>query len=432
MFEEQLSYLGIDALNAMQTEAIAAFRRSRGAVLLAPTGSGKTLAYVLPLIAILTSGKETKAMVLVPSRELAAQTVDVIKRTRCDIAAMACYGGRPAMDEHRTMRQLQPRIIVATPGRASDHLRKGNIRGEEYSILVIDEFDKSLELGFRDEMAEVIGMLPCLEKRFLLSATDSEDIPAFVGKDFERLDFSDDADDRLHMHIVRSPQKDKLETLDALLRKLGREQSVVFVNHRESVERVASYLRREGFAVSAYHGGMEQRERERQLYRFVGGAALTLVSTDLAARGLDIPAVAHVIHYHLPATPDDFTHRNGRTARWDRQGDVWMLLGPEESAPDINCGETITLTPERNEAMPHPLWATMYIGRGRKDKINRVDIVGFLSKVGGLGRDELGRVDVGDHWAYAAIKAERARDVLRRVEGQKIKGQRTIVELSKP
>ena len=256
----------------MQQESIDAFRHKANIVLLAPTGSGKTLAYVLPL---LEAGK--KALVLVPSRELAAQTVEVIKQTRSGIAAMACYGGRPAMDEHRTMRDLQPQIVVATPGRAADHLRKGNLRGEEFATLVIDEFDKSLELGFRAEMSEVISMLPCLQRRFLLSATDSEDIPSFVGADFARLDFLDSDEDRLNVHIVRSLQKDKLLSLDLLLCHLGQCQSLVFVNHRESVERVANYLRQRGFYVSAYHGGMEQRHRERQLYRFVGGAALVLL-----------------------------------------------------------------------------------------------------------------------------------------------------------
>lgn len=411
----------------MQQESIDAFRHKANIVLLAPTGSGKTLAYVLPL---LEAGK--KALVLVPSRELAAQTVEVIKQTRSGIAAMACYGGRPAMDEHRTMRDLQPQIVVATPGRAADHLRKGNLRGEEFATLVIDEFDKSLELGFRAEMSEVISMLPCLQRRFLLSATDSEDIPSFVGADFARLDFLDSDEDRLNVHIVRSLQKDKLLSLDLLLCHLGQCQSLVFVNHRESVERVANYLRQRGFYVSAYHGGMKQRHRERQLYRFVGGAALVLVCTDLAARGLDIPSVENVIHYHLPLTEDAFTHRNGRTTRWDRHGDAWLILGPEETVPHFVAGADI-VEPEGGEVQaPAPLWASIYIGRGRKDKVNRVDIVGFLSKVGGLTREQLGRVDVGDHWAYAAVATTSIKDLLVRVRGQKIKGQRTIIELTKP
>ena len=460
----------------MQEETIAAYRRHRQLVLLSPTGSGKTLAYLLPLIEELQSFSSTaptaqvsfpKALVLVPSRELAAQTVDVVKAMKCGLRVVACYGGRSAMDEHRVLRELQPQILVATPGRAADHLRKENFDGTAVRTLIIDEFDKSLELGFHDEMSEVIGMLPNLQRRFLLSATDSDQIPSFVGADFWKLDFTDSqpgspaaqADsERLTFHLVRSPEKDKLHTLRDLLCHIGAEPSMVFVNYRESVERVAAYLQQEGFSVSAFHGGMEQRDRERALYRFAGGSALTLVSTDLAARGLDIDDVRHIIHYHLPLNEDAFTHRNGRTARWDRVGDAWVIVsGPTPQPLPQREGSgylwevegktlclptpvlddtslihsTLPLDGERRGTLPpppKPLWTTLYIGKGRKDKINKVDIVGFFSKVGGLQRQELGRVDVGDHWAYAAVARQRADEVLRRVRGQKIKGVKTLIE----
>ena len=441
-----LQNLGIDALNAMQEETIAAYRHHRQLVLLSPTGSGKTLAYLLPLVEELQRSADAPwpaALVLVPSRELAAQTVDVIKAMKCGLRAVACYGGRPAMDEHRVMLEVQPHIVVATPGRAADHLRKENFDGTAVRTLIIDEFDKSLELGFHDEMSEVIGMLPNLQRRFLLSATDRDQIPAFVGAGFRKLDFTDSqpgfpaaqADtERLALHLVRSPEKDKLHTLRDLLCHIGAEPSMVFVNYRESVERVAAYLQQEGFSVSAFHGGMEQRDRERALYRFAGGSALTLVSTDLAARGLDIDDVRHIIHYHLPLNDDAFTHRNGRTARWDREGDAWVIVGPEEVLPDYmaeaSAHDTSLASREGQgrATVPNPLWTTLYIGKGRRDKINKVDIVGFLSKVGGLQRQELGRVDVGDHWAFAAVARQQTDEVLRRVRGQKIKGVKTLIE----
>jgi superfamily II DNA/RNA helicase len=448
---EILYHLGIEALNAMQQETIAAYRRNRQLVLLSPTGSGKTLAYLLPLAEELhaigpgsASGdpvKETskltpwpQALVLVPSRELAAQTVDVIKAMKSGLRAVACYGGRAAMEEHRVLREVQPHIVVATPGRAADHLRKENIDGSAVGILVIDEFDKSLELGFQAEMEEVLRMLPRVNRRFLLSATDNEQIPAFVGADFEKLDFTDQPsdgsprNDKLTIHLVHSPEKDKLQTLRELLCRLGAESSMVFVNYRESVERVANFLKKEGFSISAFHGGMEQRDRERALYRFAGGAALTLISTDLAARGLDIDDVRHIIHYHLPMNADAFTHRNGRTARWDREGDAWVILGPEENMEQLIPSIPEGMPEGQGGAVPLPLWTTLYIGKGKKDKVNKVDIVGFLSKVGGLQREELGRIDVGDHWAYAAVARQKADDVLLRVRGQKIKGVKTLIE----
>lgn len=439
MTQQEIFYnLGIDTLNAMQEQTIAAYRRNRNLVLLSPTGSGKTLAYLFPLTEeLLRLPSDTawpQALVLVPSRELASQTVEVVKTMKCGLRAVASYGGRPTMDEHRVLREVQPHIIVATPGRAADHLRKQNFDGAAVRVLVIDEFDKSLELGFHNEMAEVISLLPNLHRRFLLSATDSEQIPSFVGAGFGKLDFIShdalqaDSAGQLHIHIVYSAEKDKLHTLRALLSHLGAESSMVFVNYRESVERVANYLRQEGFAVSAFHGGMEQHDRERALYRFAGGAALTLVSTDLAARGLDIDDVRHVIHYHLTSDENAFTHRNGRTARWDNEGNAWVIIGPDEELPTYLPSSQEHDTPLPTRSIPSPLWTTLYIGKGKKDKINKVDIVGFLSKVGGLQRSELGRVDVGDHWAYAAVARDKADEVLARARGMKIKGVKTLIE----
>lgn len=441
---EIIQNLGIDALNTIQQECLSAWRRSRKLVLLAPTGSGKTLAYLLPLAEELGRNMKERALVLVPSRELAQQTADVVRQMRCGIQAVACYGGRPAMDEHRLLNQVHPRIVVGTPGRIADHLRKSNISGEAISIVVIDEFDKCLELGFRDEMTEIISMLPNISRRFLLSATDSDQIPAFAytgqaqedeeGRErFVKLDFTDSMpDERLTFHLVHSPQKDKLETLLHLICRLGNTQSMVFVNYRESVERVASFLKKGGVEVSAFHGGMEQRDRERALYRFTNGSANVLVSTDLAARGLDIEQVDQIIHYHLPSNDEMLTHRNGRTARWDKEGDVWLILGPEETFDQRGEWTDEGILPDGNKPTvlqaPTPRWTTLYIGKGKKDKVNRVDVVGFLSKVGGLQHDELGRIDVGDHFVYAAVAHERLAEVLKRVRGQKIKGIKTIVE----
>lgn len=439
--QEILQHLGIAALNAMQQETTEAYRRHRQLVLLSPTGSGKTLAYLLPLVEELQKNASSanpwpRALVLVPSRELASQTVEVVRSMKCGVRALACYGGRPAMDEHRVLREVQPDILVCTPGRAADHLRKCNVDGSCVRTLIIDEFDKSLELGFHDEMSEVIGLLPNLNRRFLLSATDSEQIPDFVGDAFRKLDFTEPElsgteSDKLSIHLVHSPEKDKLQTLRTLLCHLGAESSMVFVNYRESVERVAQYLRQEGFAVSAFHGGMEQRDRERALFRFAQGSALTLVSTDLASRGLDISDVRHIIHYHLPLNDEAFTHRNGRTARWDRVGEAWIILGPEEQVKwtlDSSVQTDFSPLADSCLSIPKPRYTSLYLGKGRKDKINRVDIVGFLSKVGGLQREELGRVDVGDHWAYAAVAREKADEVLARVRTQKIKGIKTIIE----
>lgn len=432
---EILNKLGIEELNLMQQETQVAFRKQKNLVLLSPTGSGKTLAYLLPLVQTLDAkSNEVQAIVLAPSRELALQTHEVLKQMGTQIRSVAVYGGRPAMDEHRTLRGVMPQVVIGTPGRMLDHLQKENIKADAVKTLIIDEFDKCLELGFQQEMADVLALLPNIERRMLLSATDCAEIPRFVGtgSGVERLDFLSDEEqipNRITLNIVKSPVKDKLEILRDLLCTRGQESSIVFVGYRESVQRVAKYLRDEKFSVSAFHGGMEQKDRERALYRFIGGSANVLVSTDLAARGLDIPELDNVIHYHLPLDEQAYIHRNGRTARWDAEGQAWMILGPEEYLPEyIEQEGNEWQRPAHIPAPAQPVWTTLYIGKGKKDKLSKGDIAGFLMKIGALQKEEVGRIDVRDHYAYVSIALPRVREVLIRVRNQKIKGLKTIIE----
>ena len=429
-----LHSLGIEHLNPMQEEMLAEVRRHDSLVLLSPTGSGKTLGYMLPVLEAMQPGLHPTVLVLVPSRELAIQTQGVATRLCRDAKAYACYGGRPAMDEHRAMRSLSPQLIIGTPGRILDHLQKGNFESQGIGTLVIDEFDKSLELGFRQQMADIMAMLPSVKKRILLSATDSPEIPSFVGAGkVHRMNYLADTDtdysDRISQYLLRSPEKDKLETLGRLLCSLGSTPSMVFLNYREAVDRVYQFLQKAGFCVSAFHGAMEQKDRERALFRFQSGCANVLVSTDLAARGLDIADVGNIIHYHLPMNSEAYIHRNGRTARWDRAGASYLILGPEENLDKLDCLTDIAeMEVPSSYQVPSSRWETLYIGRGKKDKVNKVDIVGFLCKTGGLERDQLGMVTVFPHWSFAAVDRTCIRSLMARIGGQKIKGQKTIIE----
>lgn len=431
-----ISRIGIDSLNAMQQDMLEASRRHDTIVLLSPTGSGKTLAYLLPVLERIDAAVPSlQAVVLVPSRELAMQTAAVAKAICPDSRPMACYGGRPAMDEHRMMRGLQPRIVVATPGRMIDHLAKGNIQTDDVKMLVVDEFDKSLELGFLPQMEEVMAALRHVRRRILLSATDCPQIPRFVSTtDFFRLSYLVDEEqipDRITLHTVTSPDKDKLETLGKLLCTLGNTKSLVFVGFRQSVERVQAFLTDKGFFAGMYHGGMEQRDRERSLYRFINGSCNVLVSTDLASRGLDIPGVDNVVHYHLPLDEESYIHRNGRTARWDADGDAYMLLGPTEVLPDYVRDTAVGYgIPSDCPPPSEPNWVTLYIGKGKKDKIGKGDVAGFLSKVGGLERDQIGRIDILPGWSYAAVSRAGIRLLLSRIRGQKIKGIKTVFQIA--
>lgn len=431
-----LEKLGITELNEMQQEAgDAILRGKQDVVVLSPTGSGKTLAYLLPLVQLLDARQDdVQALVIVPGRELALQSDRVLKDMGSGLRSAACYGGRTAMEEHRKLKDVRPQIIFGTPGRLNDHLDKGNISPYGVRYLVIDEFDKCLEMGFHDEMARLLKKLPGVRRRFLLSATDTEQIPDFVqmGRT-QRLDYlmeEEQVPDRVVLYEVKSPVKDKLETLRSLLCELGDQQSIVFLNYRDAVERVDDYLRRQGFATSAFHGGMEQKQREDALYKFSNGSANIFVSTDLASRGLDIPDIQNIIHYHLPQNEQELVHRVGRTARWDKEGRAFFIVGPEETMPEFIDGEVETYDISRPSVLvpPSPKNATLYIGKGKKDKISKGDIAGFLCKKGGLEPGEIGRIDVMDRYAYAAVSRSKLQQVLRQTKGEKIKGIKTVIE----
>ena len=313
---------------------------------------------------------------------------------------------------------------------------KANFDASTVHTLVIDEFDKCLEFGFQEEMAQVIGQLPRLKRRFLLSATDTEEIPRFTGLNrTQRLDFlngEEEVSSRIHIYKVMSPVKDKLETLYRLLCTLGSKSTLVFCNHRESVERVGKYLQSQKYPCGIFHGGMEQDDRERSLYKFRNGSCHVLISTDLAARGLDIPEIEHVVHYHLPIQEDGYIHRNGRTARWEAEGNSYIILHPEELLPAYIDEEPETFDlPEETPKPSQPEFVTIYIGKGKKDKINKVDIVGFLAKKGNLKKEEIGRIDVKDHYAFVAVSRKKIKQTLGLIRNEKIKGVKTIIEEAK-
>ena len=423
-------------LNAMQTAVCdELLQHTDNLMVLSPTGSGKTLAYLLPLTQLLDAqSNQVQAVVVVPGRELALQSATVLKDMGCGLRGMACYGGRATMDEHRKLREVQPQIVFATPGRLNDHLQKGNIDTHTIRYLFIDEFDKCLEMGFHDEMQQLIGLLPKAIRSVLLSATPAEELGSqtLVTRFFKVLNFlpeDEQVSQRVTIYRVQSEEKDKLPTLRQLLLSFQGASTIVFLNYRDAVERVATYLREQGFVVRHFHGGMEQRQREDALYRFSNGSASILVSTDLAARGLDIPNIANIVHYHLPETEDGYVHRVGRTARWDKHGKAFFILHGQEQIPAyVDADVADFVLPQVLPEPTQPRFQTLYIGKGRRDKLSKTDIVGFLCKKGGLKGDEIGRIDVRDRYTYVAVARTKAKQVVQRTQGEKIKGLRTVIE----
>jgi len=416
----------------MQQTALAAAKKS-DVILLSPTGSGKTLGFLLPLLEILMPGVDgVQALVLVPSRELALQIEQVFKTMGTGFKVNCCYGGHPIKIERNNLSQ-PPALLIGTPGRIVQHLREENFAAEGIHALVLDEFDKSLEFGFQVDMNYIIRHLPALRKRILTSATKMDEIPAFTGvRNPIEVDFLQNKTEKpdIKLKAVISPAADKLDTLFSLICKIGDKAALVFCNHREAVDRISDLLWERGIVHDVFHGGMEQEDRERALLKFRNGSHHLLITTDLASRGLDIPEIEYVVHYQLPHTEEAFLHRNGRTARWHSKGTSYLILTEDEKLGYLKQSPEIETLPEKN-IIPKPSpWVTLYIAAGKKDKINKVDIVGLLLKKGELTKEDLGLIEVLDHSSYAAVKRNRVERTLQLIKAEKIKNKKIKIEVS--
>lgn len=436
--ETILSNLKIDALNDMQNASIKANKENDNVILLSLTGSGKTLAYLLPVIQLLnTDLKKVQALILVPSRELVLQIDEVFRKMATGFKVTCCYGGHKRETEENNLKQ-SPALIIGTPGRVADHIRRNNFALEEITTFVLDEFDKALELGFQEEMSFIIGSLPNVSKRILTSATEAVGVPDFIGfKSPERLNFLsavvEKAEaDKLVIMTVLSPDKDKSDTLFRLICMIGNKSMIVFCNHRESVERTSGLLKDKGIVNVFYHGGMEQQERESAMCKFKNGTANVLVTTDLASRGLDIPDIKYIIHYHLPATSDVYKHRNGRTARMEAGGKSVLILSEEEKLPAyIKEKVDEIVLPIKLELPEKPKWSTLFIAAGKKDKVNKIDIVGFLSKIGHLKKDDIGLIEVKDFFSFVAVRKLKVGELLELIKDEKIKNKKVKMAVAK-
>jgi ATP-independent RNA helicase DbpA len=434
VIKESLKNLNIAALNEMQKQAMDTIYTHRNTLIHSPTGSGKTLAYLLPTAKMVDATKNTvQALIIVPSRELAIQIKDVHNAMRSSVKIMCCYGGH-ALEAEKNSFKNEPAILVGTPGRIAAHMRHERFDFSEISVLVLDEFDKSLEFGFLEEMTFIIDNLKKLKKRICISATQLEQIPDFVRMDDAcRIEFSDEEiQPRITLKVVESPLADKLDTLKKLLKFTGNKSTLIFCNHRDAVERVWDYLKAQKFDVLMYHGGMEQEDREIALLKFRNGSYPFLVTTDLASRGLNIPEIEYIVHYHLPSTETTFIHRNGRTARMQATGTTYIILSEGEELPSYLPNKPEIESVSSDLPMPDKTdWVTMVINVGKRDKISKGDIVGYLFQKGRLLKDELGLVEVMHAESFAAVKRSKAQRLLSLVENETLKRKKVVVSINR-
>ncbi|WP_316780059.1 DEAD/DEAH box helicase [Pedobacter antarcticus] len=433
MVEKVLGNLKIAALNDMQLETVAAAEKGKDLILLAPTGSGKTVAFLLPVLKNLRADlKVVQAVILVPSRELALQIEQVFRQMGTGFKVNCCYGGHPVRTERNNFEE-PPAVLIGTPGRIAYHLRHENFDESGAHTLVLDEFDKALEFGFQEDMAYIIGKLLSLKQRILTSATAMQEIPDFTGlKNATEINFLKDAQvvPDLQLKKIISTAEDKLDTLFRLICKTGEQTTLIFCNHRETVDRISDLLIDKDLAHDIFHGGMEQDERERALLKFRNGSIKILITTDLASRGLDIPEIGCIIHYQLPYTEDAFLHRNGRTARMNAKGTAFLLMTPEEKYPFLKTDIAVEKLKDNYAPPKDSQWQTLYIAAGRKDKINKIDVVGLLLKKGGLEKDDVGLIEVKDQSCYVAVKRNKVKQVLGALNGEKIKHKKVKIEIA--
>ncbi len=424
-----LDKLGIENLNSMQEEAALVINSTNNVVLLSPTGTGKTLAFLLPIIKNLDADcLNVQVLILVPSRELAIQIEQVTREMGTGFKANAVYGGRSISKDEIDLNHT-PTILIGTPGRISDHLRRGTFSTENITTLVLDEFDKSLEIGFKDEMIEIIASLRMVKKRILTSATKGLKIPEFVGLENPKtINYLTKETTLLNIKTVISPTKDKLETLVDLVCSLKNEPAIIFCNFRDTIEMVSDYLNDNHISHGCFYGSMEQQDRERTLIKFRNGTHQLIVATDLAARGLDIPEIKYIIHYQLPLKRDEFTHRNGRTARMNSKGTAYVIQWKNEKPSDFTENSEIKMI--EKHATPEPSkWKTLFISGGRKDKISKGDIAGLFFKEGKLNKHELGIIELKSDCAFVGVAASKVDELIKRFNNTHLKKRKIRVYL---
>jgi ATP-dependent RNA helicase DeaD len=427
--------LGFDQFNEMQIAAQEAILEENNVLLLSPTGSGKTVAFLVPIFEMLLPEiQSVQCLIIVPSRELGLQIEQVWKKMGTNYKVNVCYGGHSIDTEIKNL-SSPPAVLIGTPGRIADHIERGTFRLDKIQTLILDEFDKSLQLGFHEEMSFIIGKLTNLNKRILVSATADIEIPRYTRVVNPMvLDFikPEDSDSNLSVKLVQSTEKDKVNTLFQLICGLKSEAALVFCNHRDAAERISETLNKKGIYATYYHGGMDQEERERALIQFRNGSINYLITTDLAARGLDIPEMKHVIHYHLPLKEDEFTHRNGRTARMLASGTAYVLFHESDKQMDFINYKMPVLDVKQNKNLPQPpKFQTVYISGGKKTKLNKFDIVGFFSQKGKLEKDDLGLIEVKDFVSFAAVKFNKVKDLLHNIKDEKMKGKKFKIEVAR-
>jgi ATP-dependent RNA helicase RhlE len=323
----------------IQSAAIPLVLKGRDVMGLAQTGTGKTAAFTLPIVDRLLGGpRRTRALVLTPTRELCVQVEESVhkyaRHAELDVAAV--YGGVP-IEPQQTKLRAGVDIVVATPGRLIDHLERQNVVFDDLEVLVLDEADRMLDMGFAPQINRVVAIIPPYRQTLLFSATMPPEVEALARKYLRKpvvvqVGRRSSAASTVSHAVYPVPRDRKSELLAHLLRESKLDTVLVFTRTKHGADRVVRHLEREGIAATAMHADKSQPQRTRALEDFKSGAVRVLVATDIAQRGLDISGITHVVNYDVPQQAEDYVHRIGRTGRAANEGDAYTFMSPDEIA----------------------------------------------------------------------------------------------------
>ncbi len=443
---ENLAQLGYREMTPIQAMALPAMLAGRDVLGQAATGTGKTAAFGLALLSRITPKSPAPgALVLCPTRELAAQVADELRRLARPLphTRVLTLSGGSSIQRERESLEHGVDVIVGTPGRVADHIQRERLDLSGIQTLVLDEADRMLEMGFVETVGAIARAVPAEHQTLLFSATFPEAVRALsttYQRDALHVEVpAEDLTARITQHVY---DVDRGERIPALIRILGHhrpESAIVFCNHRETCDEVAAALAKSGFAAVALHGGMEQHDRNTVLLLLRNGSLRVVVATDVAARGLDIDDLGAVINYDLPREPDVFVHRIGRTARAGRDGLAISLAHPtdgrilDELRQGPLAGVAMSRVPAAEAQLPPPpAMVTIAIQGGRHDRLRPGDIVGALTTGVGLAGTDIGQIAVNDRISFVAVVAPVARRALEGLGAGRIKNKRFRSYLVKP
>ncbi|MBC9248967.1 ATP-dependent RNA helicase DbpA [Pseudomonas alcaligenes] len=439
-----LDALGYAEMTPIQAQSLPLILRGRDLIAQAKTGSGKTAAFGIGLLSPLNPRFfGCQALVLCPTRELADQVAKELRRlarAADNIKILTLCGGVPFGPQIGSL-EHGAHVIVGTPGRIQEHLRKGTLKLDGLNTLVLDEADRMLDMGFFDSIAEVIEQTPSKRQTLLFSATypaGIEQLAARFLRSPERVEVEALHDDaQIEQRFYEIDPRQRLEAVVRLLRHFRKQPVVAFCATRQQCDELAAHLEAEKISAAALHGDLEQRDRDQVLTLFANRSLSVLVATDVAARGLDIAGLEAVINVELSRDAQVHVHRIGRSGRAGEKGLALSLVAPAEAsrAQAIEELQGAPLTwqllgelKDKGEALLPPMHC-LCIGAGRKDKLRPGDILGALTGEAGIAGDKVGKIAIFDYQAYVAVDRNLARQALQRLNSAKIKGRSLKVRM---